>query len=150
MAVLARASFEIWLLEHVRGFFASMCEQLGDAGTRSFVNEMAARARHHGLSKAPDICSYVDLACTFGGDFDSALPWAKSILAAAGGRASTITMDRLYEAAMAALAGETGPVTPVLADSGAGAALEADAPRAVDVGAPNQLAELDGVRRADA
>jgi hypothetical protein len=149
MAALASASFEAWLLQHARRFFAATCDQLGAAGTTSLVREMAARARHHGLSEAADICSYIDLACTFGRDFDSALPWAESILAAADGHASTITMDRLHEAAMEALATDAAQLAPVLEDADAGAAI-ADAPGAADVGTPDQPADLVAAKSADA
>jgi hypothetical protein len=120
MAALADASFEAWLIEHVRGYFSATCRELGDAGTLAFVRATAARARRHGLSEGPDICCYIDLACTFGADFDRAQAWAASILTAADGRASTMTMDRLHEAAMEALQAEAAHMTPLLEPAAAG------------------------------
>ena len=101
--ILAAASFNAWLADHARRFFAEKCHELGPAGTRLFIAEMVACARLHGLVDGPDICRYLDLAFTFGSGFDRALPWAQAILGAADGRASVITMDRLYAAAMAEL-----------------------------------------------
>ena len=101
--ILAAASFNAWLADHARRFFAEKCHELGPAGTRLFIAEMVACARLHGLVDGPDICRYLDLAFTFGSGFDRALPWAQAILGAADGRASVITMDRLYAAAMAVL-----------------------------------------------
>jgi hypothetical protein len=101
--VLAEESFTRWLVDHARRFFAPRCLELGPDGTVSFVKEVVGRARRHGLTEGPDICGFVDLAFTFGGDFDRAVPWAQAILAEAGERASAVSMERLYEAAMAEL-----------------------------------------------
>ena len=101
--ILAAASFHAWLVDHARRFFAAQCHELGPVGTRAFIGETVQCARLHGLADGPDICRYLDLAFTFGGGFDRALPWAQAILGAADGRASVITMDRLFDAAMAVL-----------------------------------------------
>lgn len=103
MTTLAKASFNAWLVDHARRFFAEQCHALGPTETRAFIREAVQCARLHGLAEGPDICRYLDLAFTFGSGFDRALPWAQAILGAAEGRASVITMDRLHEVAMAAL-----------------------------------------------
>jgi hypothetical protein len=134
MAALANASFEAWLVEHLRRFFAVTYRELGAAETLAFVKSTTAQARQHGLSEGPDICSFLDLALTFGADFDRTQPWAESILATANGRASTMTMDRLHEAATAALEAdaataaleaEAAQVAPRLAGAEAGLTLAA-------------------------
>lgn len=110
-AVLAQASFNLWLVDHARRFFDAQCQQLGLEGTSAFITEAVDRARQHGLIEGPDICRYLDLAFTFGSSFDRALPWAQAILGAADGRASVITMDRLYDTAMALLDPESARAT---------------------------------------
>lgn len=106
--VLAKASFAQWLKDHSRRFFPSRCAELGSEGLKSFIDVCIRQAKVHGLTKGPDVCSFLDLAMTFGSDFDTAQPWAKSILSEADGHADAITMDRLHAAAISILE-EGGP-----------------------------------------
>ena len=103
--VLARASFQVWLLGHVRRYFEEECAELGAEATLAFIRALAERARQHGLSAGPEICSYVDLAFTFGRDFETS-PWANGIVSQAAGRWNEFTLDALFEAAMAELESE--------------------------------------------
>ncbi len=100
--ILARASFERWLVDHARQFFPTECATLGTGGTLDFIREMAQQARRRGLTEGPQICSYVDLAFTFERDFETR-PWAAELVAEAAGAWSEFTMDALFEAAMAEL-----------------------------------------------
>ncbi|MBL3526487.1 MAG: hypothetical protein JMN27_03710 [gamma proteobacterium endosymbiont of Lamellibrachia anaximandri] len=105
--ILARASFERWLVDHAQQFFPTECATLGAGGTLDFICEMVQQARHRGLTRGPQICSYVDLAFTFGRDFETR-PWAVELVAEAAGVWSEFTMDALFEAAMAELDPEAG------------------------------------------
>ena len=107
MDVLADASFEPWLLDHARCFFAAECAELGPDGTLTFVREMVQRARRYGLRGGPEISSYLDLAFTFGRDFESDA-WAAALVAEADGHWSEFTIDALYEAAMEELDPQAG------------------------------------------
>lgn len=101
--VLAKASFAQWLENHSRRFFPAQCKELGSEGLKAFIDVSIRQAKAHGLTGGPDVCSYLDLALTFGGDFDTALPWAKAILSEADGHANAITLDRLHAAAISIL-----------------------------------------------
>lgn len=105
--ILARATFERWLVDHARQFFPTECTSLGAGGTLDFIREMAQQARHRGLTGGAQICSYVDLAFTFDRDFETR-PWAAELVAEAAGVWNEFTMDALYEAAMAELDPEAG------------------------------------------
>lgn len=105
--VLASASFEAWLLDHARRFFAAECAELGPDGTLTFIREMVQRARRHGLRCGPEISGYLDLGFTFGRDFESHA-WAAPLVAEADGHWSAFTIDALYEAAMEELEPEAG------------------------------------------
>ncbi len=105
--ILARASFERWLVGHARQFFPTECATLGTGGTLDFIREMVQQARHRGLTGGPQICSYVDLAFTFDRDFETR-PWAAELVTEAAGVWSEFTMDALFEAAMAELDPEAG------------------------------------------
>jgi hypothetical protein len=100
--ILARRSFEVWLMDHVQRFFAEECREMGRAGSLAFMREMVGRARARGLRRGPELCSYVDLAFAFGRDFESE-PWASRLVAEAGERWSEFTLDALFEAAMKVL-----------------------------------------------
>jgi hypothetical protein len=108
--VLAKASFAQWLVNHSRRFFPSRCKELGSEGLKAFIDVCIRKAKVHGLTEGPDVCSFLDLAMTFAEDFDTALPWAKAILSEADGHANAITMDRLHAAAIAILEKEGLPV----------------------------------------
>jgi hypothetical protein len=97
--VLAAAAFETWLLRHARRYFSAECSRLGKAGTIRFLKVLTERARELGLSSPADIAGYVDLAMTFGVDFERA-PWAAPIVSQANGRWNEFTIDALVEAGM--------------------------------------------------
>lgn len=105
--VLTSASFEAWLLDHARRFFAAVCAEFGPDGTLTFIREMVQRARRHGLRGGPEISSYLDLAFTFGRDFESDA-WAADLVAEADGHWSAFTIDALYEAAVEELDPQAG------------------------------------------
>lgn len=105
--ILARASFERWLVDHARQFFPTECATLGAGGTLDFIREMVQQARHRGLTGGAQICSFVDLAFTFDRDFETR-PWAAELVAEAAGVWNEFTMDALYESAMAELDPEAG------------------------------------------
>ena len=105
--IIASASFESWLLDHVRRFFAAQCAELGDEGTLTFIRDMVQRARGYGLKNGPEISGYIDLGFTFGRDFES-YAWASPLVTEADGHWSAFTIDALYEAAIEELEPEVG------------------------------------------
>ena len=102
-SLLARPSFEAWVVEHAHRCFAEECEEMGPEGTARFVREMIDRARGHGFHGGVDICQFVDLGLTFGADFETTCPWAGPVLAEANGHADSNTLDALYELGLAEL-----------------------------------------------
>ena len=93
------ASFETWMVDHAQKFFSAECAELGPEGTLAFIREMVQQARRHGLVGGPELCSYIDLAFTFGRDFETH-DWATELVSEAAGRWSEFTMDALFEAAI--------------------------------------------------
>ena len=100
--ILATASFERRLVEHAQRFFPKESATLGKEGTLAFIRQMVQKARGLGLSRGPDISSYIDLAFTFGRDFESA-PWATELVTEAADSWNEFTIDALFEAAIAEL-----------------------------------------------
>lgn len=80
---LLRERFEDQVLVHVREFFPSRCNALGEDGTRALIRHGIDRARGYGIQREKDVCKYVDIAFVFGRDFDTEQPWAPSILRSA-------------------------------------------------------------------
>ena len=76
--------FATYTVGRVAAQFAPVAAVLGDAGLRVAVVHGIARAEHHGIDGDADVLGYLALMFTFGRDFDVALPWAASALAAPG------------------------------------------------------------------
>lgn len=144
MQVLATASFEAWLLRHAQRHFADMCMELGPTGTRDLIRQAVGRARWYGLDAGPDICQFVDLALTFGSDFDQREAWAAGILARAGRQASSLTVALLYDAAMDFLGAEVEDELP----SAEVDEQSPDSSSGEELGAVPSPAEPDGVAGA--
>jgi hypothetical protein len=106
--ILAAASFERRLIEHAKKFFPAESARLGADGALVFIRQMVQKACSRGLTRGPDVSSYVDLAFTFGRDFETA-PWAAELVAEAAGSWNEFTMDALFEAAFAELDPQASP-----------------------------------------
>lgn len=80
--VTPQGSFEARLLAHVQANFAERFASLGEHGVRTLIREGAARAAGCRLESEQEVCRYIELMLTFGGDFD-----------APGGRAAAALAD---------------------------------------------------------
>jgi hypothetical protein len=78
LAEHARADFIARMRVHLRRFFPSQCNALGER-LEQFVEIGIARARQHGFEAEREVCKYIDLMCAFGHRFH-AQPWAREIL----------------------------------------------------------------------
>ena len=74
--------FEDRMIEHLRRYFPSTCDRVGDSGTRQTVREGIDAAGKYGINTRSDVCTYIDIMFLFGRHFDSdrALPWANQLL----------------------------------------------------------------------
>lgn len=92
------ARFQRSLVVHVHRSFPDKCASLGPTETERWVAVALERGRGHGFESERDLCKYVNLAFSFGLDFDrsSGCAWAVELL---GSTATFATrMDALYQA----------------------------------------------------
>lgn len=79
LAVLAESTLVRQILEHLAEFFPDHCATLRPPTLRAHVEKAIARARSHGLTDGPHLCTFVDLVFLFGHEFDTQ-SWAARIL----------------------------------------------------------------------
>jgi hypothetical protein len=108
MAALSTAAykeFENRMIAHLQEFFPDECLELGEEEVRDEIKYGVRRARVHGFESEQDVCRYIDLMFTFGGDFDADPDFEglRLILDEEPSEDDTERMDRLYSAAMAIL-----------------------------------------------
>jgi hypothetical protein len=99
--------FERRLVEYLRRFFPALCASLGEERLALVVHEGRQRAQGHGFTSERDLSKYLSLICTFGPDFDIALPWAAEILAL--NRGPSKKMERLFAVALERAHDAAGP-----------------------------------------
>ncbi len=83
-------------LRHAREYFPDECSRLGPEELERAVRDALKRAGSYGLESLRDALQFVDLTLVLGPEFDSALPWAREILAERSGAASRFRSARLY------------------------------------------------------
>jgi hypothetical protein len=98
----AMASFEMRMVEHLRTYFPWHYRMWGSETARTVVRYGCQKAQGHGFTTERDICLYLTLLATLGGNFDTdrQLPWAQQILADISLRGPTARIDRLTDQAM--------------------------------------------------
>jgi hypothetical protein len=98
----AMAAFELRMVEHLRTYFPWHYRMWGPETARNVVRYGIQKAQDHGFTTERDICLYLTLIATLGGNFDTdrQLPWAKQMLADSSIREPTIRIDRLTDRAM--------------------------------------------------
>ena len=81
LKVLAKESFERWLVQHVLRHFPQQAQSLDSDLLRTSVREKWARATRY-FSSESGICTFIDLTFLLGDEFDNdpQLPWAREIL----------------------------------------------------------------------
>ncbi len=94
-----RAAFIDATCDHLRGVWPRECATLGRSGLRAFVSTSCGRARSHGLEGEFEVRRFIELAITFGAEFD-AQPWARAALE---GPLGPSRIARLWTAALAEL-----------------------------------------------
>lgn len=103
LSAAREVEFETRLVQRSPLQFPGECAALGSGGVREMVRYALRKALSHGFATERDLVRYVDLAFTFGRDFDvdPSLPWAANILAAPQQEGGASRMDRLFLVAMA-------------------------------------------------
>lgn len=109
----SRLSFESQLRDHLQRFFPDHCLKLGDNKMGVAIQLAIERAGHYGIESEHGVCVYADLMFAFGHQFDEdqAHPWATRILRDPSIHDPSDRIERLYEAAMTALAKGTAAET---------------------------------------
>ncbi len=74
--------FEDWMVQHLRKFFPSQCNAMGEARLRETIQFGTARAASHGLTVKRDVCKYIDVLVVLGRYFEEKRQygWAARIL----------------------------------------------------------------------
>lgn len=98
LEALANDAYERRLGRHAQQFFPERVASMTEPELHAYVRGAVAAARGHGLVSERDICKYLNLALSFGLDFDTdpALPWARAILTAEHIAGPTLRINRLY------------------------------------------------------
>jgi hypothetical protein len=98
----AMAAFELRMVDHLRTYFPWHHRRWGAETTRTVVQYGCKKAQQYGFITERDICLYLTLIATLGGNFDSdpQLPWAKMMLTDSTIREPSIRIDRLTDHAM--------------------------------------------------
>jgi hypothetical protein len=96
---LETRKFEAWMARHLRKFFSSQCDALGESRIVETIQYGMKRAPQHGFKTRRDVCKYIDLMIVLGRDFDTGerTRWAAGILARGGDAGAT--MRALFAAA---------------------------------------------------
>lgn len=98
----AMVAFELRMVDHLRTYFPWHYRMWGPETARTVVRYGIQKAQGYRFATERDICLYVTLIATLGGNFDAdrQLPWAKQILTDPAIREPTIRIDRLTDRAM--------------------------------------------------
>lgn len=98
----AMAGFEARMVDHLRTYFPGHYRIWGPATARTVVQYGCKKAQEYGFITERNICLYLTLMATLGGNFDTdpQLPWATAILTDAIITEPTTRIDRLTEHAM--------------------------------------------------
>src|SRR5690349_21147579 len=78
----AMTGFERRMVDHLRTYFPGHYRIWRPATAQAVVQYGCKKARHYGLDTERNICLYLTLMATLGGNFDAdpQLPWANAIL----------------------------------------------------------------------
>lgn len=70
------------VMVHANEFFPDDCKTLGPNGLRQTIEHCITRARGYGIEEGSQVCRYIDIALSFGRDFDRdpECPWAATVL----------------------------------------------------------------------
>ena len=98
----AISAFELRMVDHLRTYFPWHYRMWGPETARTVVRYGCQKAQSYGFMTERDICLYLTLIATLGGNFDTdrQLPWAQQILTDTSMREPTIRIDRLTDQAM--------------------------------------------------
>jgi hypothetical protein len=98
----AMSAFELRMVDHLRTYFPWHYRVWGPETARTVVRYGCQKAQGYGFTTERDICVYLTLVATLGGNFDTdrQLPWAKQILTDTSMREPTVRIDRLTDQAM--------------------------------------------------
>lgn len=98
----ALAAFELRMVDHLRTYFPWHYRIWGPETTRRIVQYGCKKAQTYGFTTERNICLYLTLMATLGGNFDCdpQLPWVTPILSDATLREPTARIDRLTDQAM--------------------------------------------------
>lgn len=99
---VAMAAFELRMVDHLHTYFPWHYRMWGPETARKVVQYGIYKAQSYELTTERDICLYLTLIATLGGNFDTdhQLPWAKQMLTDPTIREPTIRIDRLTDHAM--------------------------------------------------
>jgi hypothetical protein len=91
--------FEDWMVSHLKQFFPTQSQALGEPQLREMISHGIRRAADHGITTERDVCKFIDLMIVFGRDFDrdNKSAWAGQILA--NRKTARSKIRSLYEAA---------------------------------------------------
>ena len=98
----AMSAFELRMVEHLRTYFPWHYRTWGPETAHAVVRYGCQKAQSYGFTTERDICLYLTLIATLGGNFDTdrQLLWAQQILTDTSMREPTIRIDRLTDRAM--------------------------------------------------
>jgi hypothetical protein len=98
----AMAAFETRMVDHLRTYFPWHYRMWGPDTTRNVVRYGMQKAQGYGFTTERNICLYLTLMATLGGNFDTdpQLPWASARLADTTASEPTLRIDRLTDQAM--------------------------------------------------
>lgn len=98
----ATTAFELRMVDHLRTYFPGHYRIWGPETARTVVKYGCAKAQHYGFVTERNICLYLTLMATLGGNFDKdpQLPWASAILTDTTIPDPTLRIDRLTDHAM--------------------------------------------------
>ncbi len=80
----AREQYLTDMVKHVKTYFPSRHAQLGDVALRNTLAEVIKKAELYKFRNKRDICKFINVAMTFGVDFDRTIPLLGSILTTCG------------------------------------------------------------------
>jgi len=98
----ATNAFETRMVDHLRTYFPWHYRNWGPETARVVVHYGCKKAQEHGFITERNICLYLTLMATLGGNFDAdpQLPWAHTILVDTTISDPSIRVDRLVDQAM--------------------------------------------------
>ena len=98
----AMSAFELRMVNHLRTYFPWHYRMWGPETARNVVRYGIQKAQDYGFTTERDICLYLTLIATLGGNFDTdrQLSWAKQILTDTSLSEPTVRIDRLTDQAM--------------------------------------------------